>query len=336
MSKFRKNKSVLENIILELKENIRKISTTSNEIPKFAFICGRQVFDEDGNYKSEEILVNEKNKRHFLMKQFESLSKMGKYGYRNVVSVISEKLYQNEEIDILTFEELLAEISDDIIIIVESMGTACELGAFTIKNRYIDKVTVINQKKHAQDKSFLNDGPIKKIKSIDDGQRVIIVKNSYYMNKGSKDFRDFVERTIGKEVDIIPNKDENNILLKSMIYELLNLIELFGPLYQNDLFELYKYFKGFSHYKLKDRDKHKINTSSQIIELMKNMGLISVTDKCISISPNITCYNAMFTISQDSFQRYRLKAFCKPSSKHYIIQAIINEDNDKTNSERCN
>lgn len=334
--KFEKNKSVLKEVIIDLKQQVRQVTTKSKVIPKFVFICGKQVFDDNGEYKSDEVLISEKNKRHFLIKQFENLSKTTEYEYNNVLSVISEKLYKNNEIDILTFEELLAEISDDIIIIVESMGTACELGAFTIKNRYIDKVTVINERKHEADKSFLNDGPIKKIKSRSNGEKVIIVKHSYYIDKGSKKVRKFIKKTINKEVEIHPNTDQDNIELKDMIYQLLNIIELFGPLYKDDLFDLYKYFKDFKYYKIKNKDKHKINTSSHIIELMNNMKLISITDKLININSNITCYNAMFTISRESFQRYRLKTFCKPSSKHYIIQSVIKENTSDLESEKCN
>jgi len=52
--------------------------------------------------------------------------------------VLSEQLWENgllADIDLLTFEEFLAEVSDCIILFVESMGSACELGAFTFEEK---------------------------------------------------------------------------------------------------------------------------------------------------------------------------------------------------------
>lgn len=43
------------------------------------------------------------------------------------------------KIDILTFEKLLAIISDEIIIITESAGTYCELGAFVLNDDFMKK-----------------------------------------------------------------------------------------------------------------------------------------------------------------------------------------------------
>ena len=63
--------------------------------------------------------------------------------------VLSEKLWEDSfdsNIDLLTFEEFLAEVSDAIILFVESPGSFCELGAFAYAEKlFSDKL--IRQRK---------------------------------------------------------------------------------------------------------------------------------------------------------------------------------------------
>lgn len=332
---FVKNKPVLIENIYELKNKVRKNSIKLEKIPKFLFICGKQVLDKNRHVKDSELLIKEKNKRHFLIEEFKKRERgLNDSSYTSVFSIISESLFNGYNIDLLTFEEILAEISDQIIIIVESMGTACELGAFSIKEEYMNKLIVINLKKFSNTHSFLNDGPIKKIGNIN-SDNVIPVKNSYYMCKGSKELDQYINKTIRSNVIIKPNMKQNNVDLKNLIYELLNIIELFGPINKNELFGLYKYFKDFTSYTIKNKLKHKIGVDGDIVNLMKDMELISINNDDITINYNVTCYNAMFQITRNEFERYKLRISSNPSSKRFIINSFIKSKDNTSREEKC-
>ena len=63
----------------------------------------------------------------------------------------------------LTYEELLADISDAIIIFTESCGSYCELGAFADDvDRLTKKMIIVNDKKYEGAQSFLTKGPLAK------------------------------------------------------------------------------------------------------------------------------------------------------------------------------
>ena len=65
--------------------------------------------------------------------------------------------------DIFSFEKMLAEISDRIIIIAESPGTFCELGAFVMDEKCREKTTVINEDNEAYKRFVYYEGTDKKV-----------------------------------------------------------------------------------------------------------------------------------------------------------------------------
>ena len=80
------------------------------------------------------------------------------YGTQNeaVLCIIAEKLYvQDLSEDIFSFEKMLAEISDRIIIVAESPGTFCELGAFVMDEDCRRKTMVINEDNADYENSFI-------------------------------------------------------------------------------------------------------------------------------------------------------------------------------------
>ena len=84
-----------------------------------------------------------------------------------------EMLYKDKKSDLLQYENLLAESADIIFLICESIGSAAELGAFVQSEEIKNKLLVGIEKKYSRDKSFIMDGPIKRIKNFDP-QNVII------------------------------------------------------------------------------------------------------------------------------------------------------------------
>lgn len=100
---------------------------------------------------------------------------------KDVKIIISEDLADYKgDMDLLTFEATLEAISKMILIPVESYGTACELGAFTRINKETNKVVAILDKNRANDKSFINYGPISLLNEIDSNR---VLHASYRHNK---------------------------------------------------------------------------------------------------------------------------------------------------------
>lgn len=72
-----------------------------------------------------------------------------------------DMLNRNKKTDLLEYENLLADNSDAVCIICESMGSAVELGAFIQNETLEQKLTVCINQKYARDKSFIMMGPVK-------------------------------------------------------------------------------------------------------------------------------------------------------------------------------
>ncbi len=292
------NSKNIQRIIDNLSGHIRKNKFRSSEIPKFIFVCGKQIINESGNVIDSGALNESENKRQFLIDKLSS---------ETVICTISEKIYdRNSMVDTLTFEELLAELSEDIIIIIESPGTICELGAFTVKEEFFKKLLVINDKKYKGEKSFINEGPIRKL-DMNDEDRYILVDDDYKLFKNNFEIKDYIKKVKKKDIDIYPNNNYKKIDLKNLIYELLNIIELFEPITKKELFYIYKQVKGFSNYDIENKEKHKIKLPSQVIKLMNNMDLINIEGDYIKKKGDYTYYNALFNITKDKYNEIRSK-----------------------------
>ncbi|MDS0527611.1 retron St85 family effector protein [Clostridium sp. SHJSY1] len=288
----------IESIIDKLSYCKRKNKFVSCKIPKFVFICGKQIINESGDVIDSNQLNENKNKRQFLIDKLSS---------RTLICTISEKIYDSSSmVDTLTFEEILAELSEDIIIIIESPGTICELGAFTVNNKFFKKLIVINDVKYKDDKSFINEGPIRKIK-MNDEERYILVNDEYDLFKSNLQVNESIKSIKEKEIIITPNNNYKKLDLKNLIYELLNIIELFEPITTHELFHIYKRIKEFPGYDIKNREKHKINSSNKIIKLMENMDLVDIKGEYIKKKGDYTYYNSLFNISKEKCNEVRGK-----------------------------
>lgn len=326
------DKFILQEIEI-IKKKIRENSFQTNELPKFIFICGKQLIDENGRLKSIEDLVSEQNKRYHLICELNKCKrKVGNCNeYNNIVCVIAEKLYEtNSSIDLLTFEELLAELSDEIIIVVESQGTICELGAFALDKKLMKKLYVINDSNYENKDSFINAGPIRKIRNIDEEKATYI---DYTFSEFKKDFRikQHLKQLHDSNITIKPNIIETKIDLKNLIYELLNIIEIFQPLTKEELFHLYKQFKEFTGFDIKDAQLYKIKTYTHIINLLSKLELINVKNGFIYESQNITCYNALFKIDRNDLSKYRTIILNRMYKNHPERLVVLNNELDSIN-----
>ncbi len=84
-----------------------------------------------------------------------------------------EMLNRDKKSDLLEYENLLADNSDIICIICESIGSAVELGAFVQNENIKKKMVVAINYKYARDKSFVMMGPVKHLKKTNENSVVI-------------------------------------------------------------------------------------------------------------------------------------------------------------------
>lgn len=296
---------VTQDILEKLSNSVRQKKIKQDIFPKFVFICGEQIINDDGSVKSEEELLSSENKRHYLISSLEkNIKVLDKRKFKNVLCVIPEKMYSsNENVDTLTFEELLAELSDEIIIIVESVGTICELGAFTVKEEYMKKLLVINDDGHINDKSFINEGPIQKLISFDEEK---LIWASYKYDEFKKNFfiNSYIKDVLSTDLVIQPNKS-NKLDIKNLIYELFNIIEIFAPITKRELLYIYKKVKKINNFEIKNRNRHKINSIGKVVDVMGKMELVSIEGEYINSNKEYTCFNALFNITRTEFNKMR-------------------------------
>lgn len=71
-----------------------------------------------------------------------------------------DEMKKMEWINVLEMENYLAELADSVVIILESKGAICELGAFSQVESLRPKILVINNIDHINSSSFICTGPI--------------------------------------------------------------------------------------------------------------------------------------------------------------------------------
>jgi hypothetical protein len=100
--------------------------------------------------------------------------------------IFDELLYSANATDLLSLENLLADSVDVVIIIPESAGSFAELGAFANNQRLRHKLICVMDVKYKKDKSFINQGPVKLIKSVNKDAIVYIDESKIGKTDASK------------------------------------------------------------------------------------------------------------------------------------------------------
>jgi hypothetical protein len=281
-----------DKLLRQLKQfmKLKKLSLRKTTLPKFVFICGKDLNDGEGN--------------RGLIKSLYSMIRS------DIVVLYSELLFDIfnlEEVDLLSFEELLAELSDGIILFVESYGTACELGAFAMKDKLLKKTMIVNDKRFIGVKSFINDGPITKAKNRDESL-VLYTDLTTPLTHGDsyERFENFIEY----DLEFRLNTDKSKVNINTFIYELLELINILQPITKTDLIGVYKYIKDFNSFEYFTNGENKTIQRiqlKQIIDLMVRFGLVAVDEECVSISEkSIFNYrDIVFSMTDRQFCRIR-------------------------------
>lgn len=293
-------------MILSLKKHLHKNTIKYITYPNFVFLCGK--YFEDSTYLNSNRGVIER----YISKQAD-----------DVFIVLSEKLWEDEfnsNIDLLTFEEFLAEISDCIILLVESPGSFCELGAFSYADKlFSDKLLVVIDNKYCGDKSFIITGPAAKIKK--DGSDVVYAPLDGSGLLSSHELREAILKRINsfRSKRVSNNKrktndNENSIFLNSFIIELLEIIKLTQPILREDLLDIYKIVKGFSSFTFIKRDGSRFNTEikyNYILKLLHSVKLININNGYVSTDYYKRVQNLMFKYYNKAENVERNKLLCR-------------------------
>lgn len=172
------------------------------------------------------------------------------------------ELLNKKEYDLLSLEKYLAENSDFIVIVCESMGSAAELGAFINNSETISKVIVLQNVKFKNIKSFISEGPIKYMKKK--------YKNHvlYYKNDPNK-IANQLKSILKKETECSEkNKYFKDIdCISGQCNYILFLLYLFDSLERTTLLS---YIDNVD--KIKDSDLNKLYQSS--LNRLFNIGLV--------------------------------------------------------------
>ena len=291
-------------MISNMKSHLDKSAHKYITYPKFVLLCGKAYDPKD---------FAESN-RGIITRYFQSKAK-------NVHIVLSESLWEegfNSNIDLLTFEEFLAEISDLIILFVESPGSFCELGAFAYADKlFSDKLVIVIDEQRKGEKSFIITGPTAKAEK--DGSRVIYA--SYSALLSSSEIREVIEKKTNEFASKSSltnkrkiNKDENKILISTFILEILEIIKLAQPVDRKDLLELYKAVKGFSSFTFVKKNEEQFHNEIKfeyIIKLLTTVRLIELKDNTITFSNQTDIQPFMFEYSKRAENKERNRMLCR-------------------------
>lgn len=294
-----------EKTLASIKSHLEKNESKFITYPKFIFLCGKAI---DGQYEK----TNRGILQNYLQKQSE-----------DIFIVLSERLWEesfNSNIDLLTFEEFLAEISDVIVLFCESPGSYCELGAFAYANKlFSDKLVIVIDEQYKEAKSFIMTGPVAKAKQ--DGATIVYAQLEGKGLLASKELRDMVREKVkqfsSKTATLNRRKCntvQDQILISSFIVELLECIKLLQPISKSDLVELYKIIKGFSHFTFVKRDGDAFHNEIKydyIIKLLSNVGLIKIVHDIITTTEYSKTQNLMLRYYGNGENKERNKLLCR-------------------------
>ena len=273
--------------------------------PKFVFLCGKAY--GDGEYDETNRGITHKYLRH---------------KSEDIFIVLSEKLWEDSfdsNIDLLTFEEFLAEVSDSIILFVESPGSFCELGAFAYAEKlFSDKLIIVIDEKYRGDKSFIITGPT--AKALKDGAKVVYAPLdgsgllSRFELRSALDgkIQDFQSKSYAQNKRT-PNQENEKVLVNSFILELLELIKILQLISKKDLVEIYKLVKEFSSFSFVKKDGEAFHNEIKIdyiFKLLQTVELIDIKDNIIT-SNQTKSQALMFAYSKKAENQERNKLLCR-------------------------
>lgn len=155
--------------------------------------------------------------------------KLSRYQYRTYFPehLFMEVLHGYQRTDLLSLESLLARSVHSVVILTHSPGTLAELGAFASHDLLCNKLLAIIEPKHSRTKSFINLGPLRRIRHSKHGSVAQIPINSNHLGELAGTIQAFVRHT-SRMRDLSPSLDLANPIFASGY--LLSLVYVLAPL----------------------------------------------------------------------------------------------------------
>ncbi len=138
----------------------------------------------------------------------------------NVWTALSEV----QGLSALQMEAQLASLSDIVVIIVESIGTSAELGAFSLSDELRKKLLPILDPKHRTGESFIETGPVRWIDSDSNFRPAIWVDHKSVL-EAAAELEDRLNKILPAPVrvaDLVASP-------KHLLFFLCDLVAVFGP-----------------------------------------------------------------------------------------------------------
>ncbi|WP_392552949.1 retron St85 family effector protein [Orbus wheelerorum] len=180
-----------------------------------------------------------KNESCFRYKLKQLFSSYLRYELMYPETIFDDLLSGQTRFSLLEMENILAASVDAIVIIPESPGSFAELGAFSNNPLLSNKMVVLSHNKYKKNKSFINYGPLRLVKSSTKKTgKVIYFDDSDFQSKEmANNLYKKINDAIGKIRKFNPvEKDLSNILETE--YFVLPCIYLFDNLKKKALIEL--------------------------------------------------------------------------------------------------
>lgn len=199
------------------------------------FLCGKDILDKTSiRYKVAQALTN-------------GLWYSMSYDLIYPEDIFDELLYSSNSADLLSLENLLADSVDAVVVIPESAGSFAELGAFANNEKLRRKMLCVVNVNFKGKKSFINQGPIRLVKSVNKDAIVYINENEIGKSFASK-IDAFSSLIRDPEVEKITSalrkmkkssdKKENKITLLQLDRFLLPAIFLLEPVSKSVLIQI--------------------------------------------------------------------------------------------------
>ena len=295
--------------ISSIRTHIEKNGSKYITYPKFIFLCGK-------GYDKEKLNTYKNSNRGIIQDFINKLLPDAKI-------VLSEQMWEegfDENIDLLTFEEFLAEVSDAIILFVESPGSFCELGAFAYANAlFSDKLVVVMDEQYRENQSFISTGPVLKAKK--DGSKVVYAQIEDGALLASSEIRnvmlELADRIKSKKSTInkrIINDNHKQVYISSFIIEILEVLKIVQPISRTDLLQIYKLIKNYESFTLVKRDGHEFNREIKfgyILKLLQTANIIEEKLSIITLSDHNKLQSFMLKYSGYAMDRERNRIICK-------------------------
>ena len=234
--------------------------------------------------------------------------------------VLSEQLWEDgfdSKIDLLTFEEFLAEVSDAIILFVESPGSFCELGAFAYADSlFSDKMIVVLDEAYRNSRSFISTGPV--LKASDNGSKVVYAEIKYGALLASEELRsvvlDLTSRMKTSSINKRTINKDTNVYISSFIPEVLEIIRLAQPILSADLIQLYKDIKGIDTFTFIKRNGEAFSREIQVTyiwKMLKVAQIVRIDEGYLSLLNYSKTQNFMLRYSGNAMDRERNRIICR-------------------------